>query len=260
MNGKPKKRTICVGAKTVDLPLPQYRKVQTLLRKQRKIEAVGIIRHRVRVSLRDAKAALEDPANFDQTVGDETPTDSWLNRVRELVTDCDSPRQWLDEHRGAVAAGLTAMILLCTAFVAGGSPASAFDRNDPVIWYYDLNQQELFAASYQGSTLPATTDSAGAPGGVRAFVFSCGDCDSGAMFVGYLEKFTEQAEHARKQLDDLDSAADEQELWQQVSEGRFIRTTETDEWVLYDSPDGRHIRGRTLNRCNPNPTRACHPR
>jgi hypothetical protein len=64
---------------------------------------------------------------------------------------------------------------------------------DYPVWFYDVNTDKLFMAQYslQPVAAPSGPDANGNPAGIRADVFSCGDCDEGKRLV-LLSKYETQ--------------------------------------------------------------------
>lgn len=104
---------------------------------------------------------------------------SWINRWSSQVTVV-----------AIVLLGLALFIVIKTGRPAGYStPVS--------VYYYDLNTGELFAAlstEIPPIEAPSGPLPNGKPAGVRAFVYSCGDCsDPAQRRVAWLEKYTARA-------------------------------------------------------------------
>jgi hypothetical protein len=259
MTQKIQRKAIRIANKTVGIPVVEYRKVQQLLKQGRKIDAVVIIREHARAGVRDAKRALENPANFEQPSKDQAVPQNWAERIQWLCEQAWASRCLLIEKPRIVSGTAIILLLLGGMLVSPSSSEASQDRYEPVTWYYDLNEGELFATVAAESPITAPSDEGDQRSGVRAFVLSCGACGDGERYVGYLEKFTDKAWHASGQLDAAEPGIDGDLLWAQLSEGRLIRKAESDKWVRYDSPKGQEIRRDALSQCSPNYARPCHP-
>lgn len=266
MTQKIQRKAIRIANKTVGIPVTEYRKVQQLLGQGHKIDAVVILREHARVGVRDAKRALENPANFEQPSQDEVILQNWVERIQWLCQQAWLSRHWLIE-RPRVASGAAMIVLLLGGMLVSPSrsEASQQDRYEPVTWYYDLNEGELFATVAAQSPTRAPSDEDGQRSGVRAIVLTCGACDAGEQYIGYVEKFTDKAWKASGLLDAGAPGIDEDTLWTQLSEGRLIRIAddragaEKPQWVRHDSAQGKQIREVALGRCSPSYAQPCHP-
>ena len=80
---------------------------------------------------------------------------------------------------------LLLVVLAVVLFLVARKPASG--RPEGQLWFYNEITGQLFAAS--DSSIPPIETTSGPGTGVRAWVFSCGDCaNPDERFIGYLEK------------------------------------------------------------------------
>jgi hypothetical protein len=108
-----------------------------------------------------------------------------------------SPRQWIQENSAIVTLVTVLILALAVGLIWWG-------RKEPTgnevrsVYFYDLTSKELFSApSTSLPPIPVPSDAAGTttPKGVRAYVFSCGDCGNAAdRVVGWLEMYTPAAQ------------------------------------------------------------------
>lgn len=250
-------RTIAVGGKTVEIPLPVHRKVQVLIDKGNKIDAVVAVRKLARVELKAAKEAIENPDNFD-TGGesvDRSPFD-FADELRKLITGEVKPRQWMALHpqvSGGVGAAMLALSLMIATTMAWSGPS--YTRSAGV-WYYDLAEQALFEHPYAGSPIEGMDGQA--DGALRAYVFACESCGSD-RFIGFVESFDDAAMEIQRKLRDGEQIEDEATMLKALTEGHRIRAVDSEDWVGFDSKEGKKLRRSVSDRCDGARPRACLP-
>ena len=135
----------------------------------------------------------------------------------------------------AVVVLLAAVWFIARQMGLGGSGGKA-----PVAFWYDLKTGKLFGG-------PNTTDPVQAPSGgeaVRAHVFACNDCaDANDRFIGYLEKFTDEA---RQVLVEQKGAPMARAM---AMEYVKVRRADDTEWVNGGDPEGIEIMTEYLSKC-----------
>lgn len=117
---------------------------------------------------------------------------------------------WIKRNRLAAGAGSVVMLLASGAIVGWFMTERNTPPRKPMVWFYDTGTDKLFAADADAlPPIAAPSDApppdapenwkpAGEPRGVRAAVYSCGDCaDAKSRFVHYIEKYTPEARAAR---------------------------------------------------------------
>ncbi len=173
------------------------------------------------------------------------------------------------ESRNLVLAAI-AIIVVCVVVVYGVMywRADSTGVEHEQVWYYDLNTQELFAADrtlVPPIEAPSGPAEDGGLAGVRAYVFSCGDCsDSSERFVGWVEKYTADVRRAIRVQTGI---ASEEEMsgptlppprWE---EGHLIRAVENTEtgWVQASSGAGQAIKDQAMQRCESGQPTPCFP-
>ena len=82
------------------------------------------------------------------------------------------------------AALILAVVSLANYFIRGNQ------RPKGDLWFYDIKARRLFPASDLG--VPPIDSPSGPGTGVRAQVFSCGECTEKERFIAYLETLTPQ--------------------------------------------------------------------
>jgi len=147
------------------------------------------------------------------------------------------------------------------------------------LWFYDLGSKQLFIASSKlvpPIDAPSGPLSDGSPAGVRAYVFTCGDCaDPDKRFIGWLERNTTQNEN---QIDPRTSPRTSPRTAQSTANSspddiprpirtrgysrssRQIRSINDDTWVAANSSQGFKIRRAVHTRCTSgSPVKQCYP-
>jgi hypothetical protein len=165
-------------------------------------------------------------------------------------------------------------VLLC---LAAGIAARYFLREPapltgPGEYYYDLSTGKTFLAP-GGLVPPITAPSAatvdGHEAGVRAAVFSCGDCkDAGSQTVVYVEMLSpdvrkawlEKQEYYKKRDIEMPPHA-AAELREQLDAGEMIAHPGTTslKWVVAASAEGQAISAEPATLCNGGPGIQCRP-
>ena len=179
-------------------------------------------------------------------------------------------REWLTEHATAVA--VTAVVVFVLALLAIFIQTT--DRSAPVslgdtVYFYDLNSGDLFPAARD--EIPPIESSSGPhegkPAGVRAYIFTCGECTPKQWTIGYLETFTDEARlallkerrmqeanpNSRKPVLRPDTASPA------VAKGWMIRTVDGVDWLPVRHPQARQIMANAI-RCVRAVARPCYPR
>lgn len=125
------------------------------------------------------------------------------------------------------------------------------------VYYYDLGTGELFLA--KSNEIPPIDAPSGpgpnnTPQGVRAYVFSCGDCsDKSQQFVGWLEMFTPDAKRALSSPPKPDpnnpQGPEYYELW---ARGHLVSVPGSGKWVQANSEEGFKVMESIQSKCGPN--------
>lgn len=131
-----------------------------------------------------------------------------------------------------------AILVIALFFLTRGGNVPV--RNMHHGYFYDLQTSEVY--HYTGSNVaPVTAPSGGV--GVRAWVFSCESCENTeSHFVGYLQKYTEQAKTV------LDAGRQPEG---DIEAMMLLRLPEGDEssWVTRNSAQGQQIRDAVVTHC-----------
>lgn len=147
-------------------------------------------------------------------------------------------------------------------------PATASATNWSKVWCYDLakgapfvgTEQKVPAFAIDGST---TTD--GTPAGVRAEVFSCGECsDDSSRFVGWVWKFTPEVAKSLQQVIDgmpngyVEDSPYDLGIARQDPNAVLIASAESSaNWFPEPSSEASDIKAKVATRCAGQPAKPC---
>jgi len=162
-------------------------------------------------------------------------------------------REWLNNNSAVTTTGALVlllaalMIVLWSSGVFGGSGGGG-----KLAYYYDLKTKKLFTA--EAGQIPPMKAPSGANNGVVAHVFSCSDCsDASSRFIGWLERYTDQAKKAFEKSNQFPGANPQSDL---------IRLPKSNaKWVSAASRAGDHLMHQAkVGRCkNIRQLQICHP-
>lgn len=288
-------RNIKVGGSDIELTVKQYREIQTLLRRKKKIDAVLALKRYAGVEMRVARDVVEHPENFSHDE-ESVPVESggFLETINALRHGQIGFEKWIKANQRVIAASVGVVWLLTMAVVGYSTmPRSARATTGPTVWYYDLNTGFLFKAPERTPPIdaPSGLTDDGKPAGVRAYVFTCGRCGTKDEFIGWVENIgppqiilqkpvTEPAKDgakaATKDADQLvvpkmtmtpgDAATGEKPkvrlaapLLITQSSGRLVRRPDDTRWVLADSAEGQAIQAEALGKCGKGDIMPCDP-
>lgn len=167
-------------------------------------------------------------------------------------------RNWLNNNSAVVTILAVVMLILSLGAIIIMNRGSSYTPRVYDVYFYDLNTKKLFVGKSNQYAPIATPD--GGDRGVRAYVFSCGDCgDESQQFIGYLEMFKPEA---KKFFENPESFTPEQLANQPdlYEEGRLVRAeAENAKWVNANSMDGMKLADLAYTRCNGQPAKPCNP-
>jgi hypothetical protein len=189
-----------------------------------------------------------DPSNLDVSALQRTR--AWVNRYSWVVT--------------LVSLGI---LIFCLNFFDPTLPPFfgwlfPHTHSVPVQYYfYDLSNGQLFAADTSAlPPIPAPSGKKtpdGRDAGVRAIVFSCGDCkDEKQRYIGYLETFTPEAKETMismmKQISTAPSSMPAtQGMQDPMMYGRMIMDPQKPGWLTMDSPAAGKLIQESMGKCGP---------
>jgi len=126
------------------------------------------------------------------------------------------------------------------------------------LWFYNLKTDKLFPVS--DMTLPPIDTESGPQTGVRAYVYSCGECTESEQFIAYLESMMPATKQAvEQQIKRTGAPTGIGAALEKNEGGLLVRAVEGTQWVPQLSPLGQQIMevGRLQGGC-PHP-RPCIP-
>lgn len=288
-------RIIKVGGRDIELSVKQYREIQTLLRRRKKVDAVLALKRYAGIEMRVARDVVEHPENFSHDE-ESVPVESHgfletLNALRHGQIGFD---KWIKANQRVIAASVGVMWLLTMAVVGYSTmPRAARATTGPTVWYYDLNTGFLFKAPERIPPIdaPSGLTDDGKPAGVRAYVFTCGHCGTKDEFIGWIENIGPPQILLQKPITELpkgavDAASTGSDLHSvpkmamtsgdattgetprvrlaaplliTQSSGRLVRRPDDTRWVLADSPEGQAIQAEALGKCGKDDIMPCDP-
>ena len=192
----------------------------------------------------------------------------WQKLLTELRAS--EVRQWLNANTRIV--GIVAAVVLIGTLLAlfrsgnGSGPQPPVDEE----YYFDLNNGELFTA-LRDQIPPIDVPSGphqGEPGGVRAYVFTCGACRESEWEIGYPEKFTPAGRlillEQRRQFEENPQGPrpflNPDQATGGLAKGWLVRAAEDGPWLTVDSAEARDIRDRGRVCGEMRLAKPCYPR
>ena len=147
------------------------------------------------------------------------------------------------EKRQGIVTGIAFIVLALASFAIYAQFRKPSQQPIPGAIYYDLSTQQTFTATTgQRNPLPPIEAPSGPfngkPGGVRAWVYACGDCRVEAnRQIVWLDQFTESAVNEYKWYDAVDDLDDSKLAGQ-----RWVKRPGDAEWTDAYSDKGYEIR------------------
>jgi len=181
----------------------------------------------------------------------------------------DGIRGWVNRHPRPVLGTAAALSLVSLIVIALSLRTAPAEKPPEKAWFYDLHTHKLFTADRRA--IPPIPGPSGQltremPSGVRAHIFTCGECGHHEQFIGYLELY---AKKARTSMENLTRGSVtgtptrlEQPALEALSSGTFVKRPHDpiDGWVRLKSEAGLAILGEINDRCpDGNPPRSCEP-
>lgn len=192
-------------------------------------------------------------------------------------------RDWLNNNSAVVTILAVVILILSLGFIIMQASGPKYKAQIVDVYYYDLGNGTIFTAK-SNEIPPIESKSgpgpAGNPQGVRAYVFSCGDCkNESERFVGWLEMYTREAKEMMQSPNRMGPgmppppgspnaapgspaaapgspaapAGQAQppgpEFFDFWEKGHLVRTVEEDSWVQANSPEGFAIMQALQGKC-----------
>lgn len=155
-----------------------------------------------------------------------------------------SIREYLNNRAGLATGGAIVILLVTLGVIALQMRGPSTPGTD--VYFWDVEENEAFAATNQPSPMTAPSGNEG----VRAYLYTCGECTADEWF-GYLRKRTEEYYEFRENvpMGYGGMSPDEQDAFEFRTD--VVRPLDGDYWVPYDSRRGEQIRENVLERCGP---------
>jgi hypothetical protein len=175
--------------------------------------------------------------------------------------------EWMNKNSMAVTIAATVVLLGSLLLIVLSSATSESDPTTQATqaYFFDLSTSELFTAEM---TLLAPIDAPsgpfkGKPGGVSAFIYSCGQCDPDQWEIRYLRKYSDAAKRLMLQLqEDHPGRAvympSDRVATEPFRSGILVKRPEDADWVRQSSPKGTAI-VREAIKCGSQLARECRP-
>ena len=167
-------------------------------------------------------------------------------------------RKLTKKHKMAIASAVivAGIGLLIVRLQSVGPRKSTIVVSDQV-WYYDLNTKELFPGSPDDVApieAPSGQTPEGAPAGMRAYVFACGECEGDNEFIAYLEKFSPifKKMSSKEGIDRAGIAALE-------VQSQAMRRVDGGDWELGITEEGQEIINEAIAKCPKGKIKPCFP-
>lgn len=179
-----------------------------------------------------------------------------------------SLRNFLNNN-SSLATILAVVLLLISLGVIILQTRNANSHEAVGVYFYDMSSGQLFAAG--SDQVPPISTPSGADSGVRAHVFSCGDCPNNLVgmnaeqvketgaFIAYLEQLTPRGKEAYLASIQPVAPGAEEPPFVDTTEHTLVRRVEDTKWERVNSREGSQIQS-SVDACeNGIPARACLP-
>lgn len=172
-------------------------------------------------------------------------------------------RKWLNDNPNVVKIAVSCSMLILLIVILcliWAEPVIKYAVPEKA-WYYDLNTGKLFVSgAHQNPPIDAPSgqlpDSNQA--GVLAYVYQSGSDKDSKRFIAFLEKLTDEAQKTRptKLSPSEKRTKQEIQLW---NKGRLIKRVDDEDWVFYESPQGRAILNEVAEEIQRSNLVLCYP-
>ena len=188
-----------------------------------------------------------------------------------MATKKKKIRQFLNQNSTISTIAAVALLVAALGAIVVQLREEEYEYEPVPVWYYDLNTGELFVAKSDRIPpieAPSGRLPSGMPAGVRAHVFSCGDCENpDERFLGFLEMYTKEVRDQLTNPEQPDQGPDSEPITQmRIEEGHLIRSApkkgktgglgpqsrgddEDAKWVPMESQQGYKIQRQVQERC-----------
>lgn len=163
-------------------------------------------------------------------------------------------REWANNNSAVVTIVAVVILIMSLGFIIMSASGNKYKPRIVDVYYYDLGNGELFLA--KSNEIPPVDAPSGPganniPQGVRAYVFSCGECgDKAQQFVGWLEMYTPDAKRALTSPPTPDpnnpQGPEYYDLWEK---GHLVSIPGSSKWVQANSEEGFKVMESMQSKC-----------
>ena len=185
-------------------------------------------------------------------------------------------REWINEHSGLVVSATVLVLVVVAIFVGLRSfrGPQAFEEYD--LWCIDLHTNKLFAA--RSTDIPPFDAPSGElledgePAGVRAYVYTCGECEGDlagktpeeveelGLFVAYYEKYAPDLKERMLERQRVQEETGRPGPEFRMVVGRLLRLPDQEQWHDAATVFGREIEIGPSRQCDdPSTLQLCGP-
>ena len=170
----------------------------------------------------------------------------------------DGFREWVNKNAAVASIGAAALCGIALVVMVTQGAGNSRDINiERPAYYYDLTTEKIFTDSMD--KIPPITSPDGNEA-VRVHLFSCGECTEEERFVGYYEKYTDEARKTLTQPMEAssgDSGDPEGARRRAMEQGHRI-SQDGETWT--QGSFGPQLRNEFAAKCNsPDMLRSCKP-
>lgn len=189
-------------------------------------------------------------------------------------------RDWMNNNSAIVTIAAVVILILSLGYIVWSSKGPSYGARVIDVYYYDLNTQKVFTA--KSDQVPPIDAPSGpfrtpagqeVPGGVRAYLFACGDCQdftgltaaelqAKGGFIGWLEMYTPEAKAMLTQPpgESPEAAAErEMRMYQVWESGQLIASPDNLRWVSQNTEEGVRITSQIEGKCPGGTPKPCLP-
>lgn len=172
-------------------------------------------------------------------------------------------RDTMNNNSAVVTIVAVVILVLSLGFIIMNSNKKG-PRRVVELYYYDMNTGELFVGpsdQYAPIDAPSGPTADGQPAGVRAYVFSCGDCsDKSSHYIGYLERYSPEAKERIRRMNENPESLSEEDHYYDYDQGRFVMVPDKTSWLEANSEAGIEAASQVTASCPEDSIpRSCYP-
>lgn len=167
-------------------------------------------------------------------------------------------REIVQQNQPIVAVVAVIVIIGSVVWMANGGKNSSLPKQ---VYFYDVGSGELFAADRAAQ--PPIEAPSGAGNGVKAVVYSCGECSDSSLQVAFVTTYSEEARAAMQKMANAADGGVDVELAEVIDNGTLVAMPAEGggepQWVSAVTQEGIQIMGRAGDICGSQPAKPCFP-